>query len=50
MNGVSWDQALELRTLRLYACGMNWSDAEIRARIEIERERGERPGPCPEES
>lgn len=50
MTTQAWDQALEFRMLRLFACGMNWTDAVIRARIEVEREHGKRPGPCPEES
>lgn len=43
MTPQEWDVEHDLRRERLYACGMNWLDAEIRACLEIESEHGERP-------
>lgn len=43
MTPQEWDFEIESRTDRLYACGMNWFDAKVRAELEIEREHGERP-------
>lgn len=43
MTQTEWDIEHDLRRERLYACGMNYFDADIRARIEIENEHGPRP-------
>ena len=43
MNQAEWDIEHDIQRKRLYACGMNWDDADIRARTETENQHGPRP-------